>query len=66
MYKGFMVNKELRALRGFFAPPIRQEKKNCFFTNLFLLVYNKNVKVSNFLYFYRCFGNKNGHQNRLK
>ena len=27
---------------------------------------NKSVKVSNYFDFYRCYANKNGHQNRLK
>ena len=40
-----------------------------FFTNLFLLFYknnNQSFKVSNYFDFYHCYGNKNGHQNRLK
>ena len=39
------------------------------FTNFFLLVYKNNspsVKVWDRIYFYRCYDNKNGWQNRLK
>ena len=48
---------------------LRPKYKKMFFTNLFLLVYqnnNQSVNVSNYFDFYRCYGNKNGHQYRLK
>ena len=50
--KAKLDNKELRALRGYFGPPLRLKyiKKKSFFTHLLLLVYqnkNSSVKVSN-------------------
>ena len=56
-------------IKGLFWSPYEVEKQNLFFTNFFFLVYQNNstsVKVWYKFYFYRCYGSKNGRQNRLK
>ena len=48
---------------------MRLKYKNCFLQFVLICLfeqYNQSVKVSNYFDFYHCYGNKNGHQNRLK
>ena len=60
-------------IKGLFAPPpppMRLKYKNCFSPICsYKLINNNNnqsIKVSNYFDFYRCYGNKNDRQNRLK
>ena len=68
--------KELRALKGKFAPLWYQKKtttkkqqlKVAFDPNHLIGLFEDNPRIQywHLFYFYRCYGNKNGHQNRLK
>ena len=60
--------KELRALRGKFGPLWSQKLKFAFHQIIQMLYKKKNLSVKfwHLLYFYRCYGNKNGRQNRLE
>ena len=73
--KSLFVNnlkpKELLVLRGYFAPAMTLKIKknvftNFFFYQLFGTIANLSVKVSNEIEFAHWYGNKHGHQNRLK
>ena len=64
------VDKELRALRGFLAPPMRLKYKyfshQCVLISLLEQKAKCSVNVSNYFDFYCCYGNKNGLQKKLK
>ena len=57
-----------RRIKGQIWPPSGAKNWKLLFTNFIQLVYLKNsqsVKFWHLFYFYRCYGNKNGWQNRL-
>ena len=62
------LHKGVRALRHKFDPLLSQKLKVAFhlFHPIGLLENDPSVKFWHLFYFFRCYGNKNGRQNRLK
>ena len=64
-----MKDKDVRALRGKFGPLFSQKLKYALHENHQIGVLEEKLKckiLAFIFYFYRCYGNKNGRQNRLR